>query len=213
MSGREVFIPNPSVSAAINLANHEVKGASYVGLVELGEATRGELTREVIARTGVVACRDFVMNYPFNFASTGFAMTDQYRVPTGQMATHFTPARQDEALPVIGTLQEWGDTYDTSVIPVFSTVSYKGEGATNALAIIDALLAGQNLHEITLPGYKPIKGSNRAYNYDFRLSSLVRNGLVVEVEDPNEFTVNDPVYRGVKPFGQLSPIPSAISST
>jgi len=211
MSDYEVFIPNPSVSDAIKLANHEVKGASYVGLVVLGEATRGELTRELIARTAVTACKDFVMNYPFNFARTGFATTDQYRVPTGQMATHFTPARQDEALPAIGALQEWGEVYETSVIPVFSTASYKGEGAANALAIIDALLAGQKVHEITLPGYKPYKeGSNRTYNYDLRLDSLVRNGLVVEVEDPNEFEVNDPLYRGVKPFELLSPESQAL---
>jgi hypothetical protein len=205
MNSHEVFIPSPSVSDAINITNHEVKGASYVGLVELGDATRGELARELITQTGVTACKDFVMNYPFNFARTGFAMTDQFRVPTGQMATHFIAARQDEALPAIGTLQEWGEVYDMSVIPVFTTVSYKGGGAANALAIIDALLAGQKLHEVTLPGYKPVKkGSSRTYNYDLRLSSLVKNGLVVEVEDPNEFTVNDPVYRGVKPFELLS---------
>ena len=165
----KIFVPtgyHPFTARALGaVANHEIKGFSYVALVELGGGTAWELAKEVAESSGVENVVESVRKYPSTYEINGFA-TKQNGM--------YDPINEDAALPVTGTLLEWTDAHDLSLIP-FISGNYKNRvSPVNKLQIIEGLLNGYQPWNIELPGYHP--SSNRhETGYLVSLRGLVRS--------------------------------------
>ena len=203
----EVFEPQADIAAAINIvANHDAKAVSYVALSNLGETTIYGLANQVVEHTSVPECRGFVTSYPMMFEKYGFATMRRFVGESGQLARHYTATRQDPTLSVVGTFTEWSEDHDLSLIPFFSSSAGHDDqrSPVHTLQILDGLLNGRQPSQANLPGYASNSWGN-VNGYFPRLNMLIEDGIVVVEEAANEFEIDMPVYRGRKPFEDLSP--------
>lgn len=205
-----VHVPHSETAEAINyIANYESKAISYLGLVAIIEGAKSDLSNEVARHLALPACKRTVEGFVRVFSDKGFATVEQHTSLNGRIASYYAAAREDVALPPIGTLLEWSDHYSFPLITALSSSPSRSSGGpVNTLQIFEGLLTGKRLSETDLPGYKPHKGTSTAHNS--RLESLVESGLVQATEDPNTFSILNPVYRGKKPIAMLSEETQAI---
>ncbi len=196
---------SPEHSRALDyVANQETKAFTYIVLNSLGIATVNQISEELDYLSGENASRQS-KTYPRTFEKFGFAehITDVGR--NGRPAQFFSTSDTEIALPVIGSMLSWSDQHDDySLTRVVSISASKGSAApTNSVQIINGLLNGFSLGEIDFPRYRRSKeGWSTAHNT--RLRTMVSDGLILVEDDPNEYQVDNPVYRGSKPFHKLS---------
>lgn len=202
-----IYTPRSEIGSAINyIANADAKALGFTALVVEGENTGSSLAHTVAEHTGVIACISLISAYPITYMKGGFAESRRGIGANGRDATFYKAENQEIALPVIGTSLEWADMYDTPLFELYSGTPSKGQGHAplNTVQIIDGLLQGLSIAKMELPGYKKSpRGWVTAFNS--RLASMVESGLVETYDDPNEFTILDPTYRGRIPFSRLRP--------
>lgn len=200
-------MPRQEVGSAINyLANYEVKAVGYVALYTEGESTTSSLGKAIADHSGIIVCKSIVKTYLATYLKGGFASVREGVGGNGRRANFYEVANEEIGLPVIGTLLEWADKHNHSLTSVLSATSSKGQsrGPLNKVQIIDGLLKGMNVSSMELPGYRPTwQGWGTSHNTS--LKTLVSAGLVEIEDDPNEFKILDPTYRGTKQFMDLKP--------
>ncbi len=206
MTQVSVIQPRHETAAAINwIANQGAKGVGYVGLYENGETTGSRLGNQVASHLGTDAVAMAISAYPWTFAKADFATTAIGQGDNGRQATFFTAANERPALSTIGALQSWSEDHDFPLLTALSMTASRGRGCAplNTIQIIDGLRQGLSIGQMGLPGYKLTeRGWVTAHN--FRLWSLVEDGLVEAHEDSVTTHILDPSYRGSKPFSALS---------
>lgn len=203
---RRVIRPDHDTAQAINwLANNDLKALGFVGLSEIGEATRTDLANELKDHVHPDAY-DAGKAYPITYAKAGFA--DVYEGMGGfngnRPTSYYTAVHTNEALPVIGSLLEWSETYDFPLVTALSTTASKGKGSApvNTIQLLDGLRQGLTVPDMDLTGYALDRnGWTTAHNT--RLKKLVKLGLVGSSDEPIPVQILDPEYRGNHPFDQL----------
>ncbi|SRR5581483_1478154 len=204
------FEISQETAEAINyIANYESKAVAYLGLAAIREGTIIDLSNEVSQHVGIAACRRVVEGFPRVFADKGFATVQQRMGRKGRFVRYYAVARQEVALPPIGTLLEWSDLHDYPLIVALSSPAGSSSGGPmNTIQICEGLLQNKRIREMGLPGYKLYHGFCTAHNS--RLGSLVKAGLIQAIDDPNDFLILNPTYRGDKPFASLTPERQAV---
>src|SRR5581483_2700007 len=114
-----VFKPQPETANVLNfVANHDAKAATYTALSQEGDITAYQLGSSMAAHTGKLACKTLVRGYLPTFVGYDFADLD-YDFGGGsgkQMVRYYRANNEEMALPVLGTLLEWSEEHNESLL-------------------------------------------------------------------------------------------------
>lgn len=184
------------------LSNHDIKALAYPVLVEEGPLTTTGLARALSKRTGLdLSC---AKTYPDTYYQGGFSEISEGPLHRGQATRLFTAIREEIGLAAVGALLDWSELNNISLITTLSSTASKGSRSpVNTIQLLEGMLRGLNVGEITDTRYKNTK-EGWGTQHNIRLRRLVDDGLVISEDNLAEFKIYNPKYEGNIPFESLS---------
>lgn len=195
---KNVFEPaQPQTALALNhVVNHECKALTYAALTDQGESTPVGLAKIIENRTDTnKAMRTSLVSYMSSFVVAGFASMELKIGETGREGKHFTATNHNEALPLVGSMLEWSEQHDESLVRVLggSNSKSKNKSPMDTVQLFDGLLQELTINEMEPADWKARTGGHDAPHVQ-RLNKLIKMGLVVD-ENPAEFEIYEPKPR------------------
>lgn len=191
----KLFQPqSPETAPVLNhLANHECKALGYVALSESGEVSPRELAKFVEYQTNThIAMRTSLINYLNSSVRTGFASMRVTIGASGHEGRHYTAENQEKALPLIGSLLEWSEEHDESLVRVLGRGNFRAHTRPplDTVQIFDGLLQGLTLHQMESADDRPLSIRGRGTPYAQRLNRLLEKNLIMS-ENPEAFQITN----------------------
>ena len=193
---------------ALNVVgNHEPKLAAYVGLQQLGELSHSGINQRLGTHYGLPEF-NLAGNVEGSFVSHGFSVVRMAEsVHRNHMVRHFSTRREESAMPVVGEMYEWSSGTTLSLATVLgkthSNSKVGSHAPFNSYTILRAALETE-----------PINSYGRSISELLtRADTMADHGIIRRDEEVNRFSINDPDYRGDRPFQSLKPETQILYST
>jgi hypothetical protein len=189
------LIPENPIDA---VANAELKALTYLGLDSEGPKTTSGISTLMDEHLGID--RTSAGGYVAPLEGLGYASSERAVSDfNARIVLKFTAELQDLALPAVGEMLDWSDTYDIPLRMILgATSSYGSRSPSNSIAVLRQLLSGKvPIAHLEVPFYRSKEPhSSRVYR-------LIDDEILVEAD--STFKINDPTYTGNRPFKSLRP--------